>query len=685
MATEISAKKYALIFCACLLAAGSAFAAGDPFQTALQSASLKAKSAFLSGRPVYGAVGSNPLAPLVRALNGNDGGEQSAARRQELAAFSAALQNVNKVQTMAAGAGKNPREMQSLISILSAQWRMTPSQTERCRELYLGGPGASKNPSSRSQAPGAAPAVSAAQAQAAARQRAAMRKNGGFALASAQGQIAGWSSRQAQGLPGPAAAVTAERPGRGQPPRAVLPEGGPQTLRVPAVPSPEESSRARDANDLRAAEQSYRENGGTVSKSLAYWRARENPDIRPGESALGYTARITTAKIMAGALSLSGLPQFEKAVSQYGYLSATDASAGAKAKAATAAAGRAAVTFVSLGGADGALGPAFRAAGKLISKLPALARVAKASPEAAELLYGDASALDHEEFASVVGRDAGVQASLERIKNLPVSIEQKQALVRRLVETKINPAYEGADELVGRQADRLMREIPEASLGETAGLPQQAEAQIMEGRLAQARPGAAEQGGKAIYRSSKANSLKSLDNSLHAQAAREGEEGTDYIATRGRQATARQTGPFCAEHALCNLFDSHIQNREIDKVADIESKILELRPTFRETGGLSRRQIYSVAGDLAQKVGKTAVKIEPENMVSFMKETGEPVLVTVRSSENGGHAMLVGNPFRAENGKIIFETFDSNNPTGTVGYISAYDLGRIITSAIAIK
>ncbi len=685
MTPKISAKKYALIFCSCLLATRSAIAAGDPFQTALQSASLKAKNAFLSGQPVYGTPGSNPMAPLVQALNiANAQGQHTDRDRREMSAFSAALQRVDRVQTMAADGGKNPREIQSLISALSAQLRMTPLETERCRELYLGGPGASKNPTSRFPESGEPAAVSASQAQAAAKQRAAMQKNGGFALASAQGQIAGWSPRQAQSLQGFSAAVMAGWPSRGQAPRAILPEAR-ETLRVPSVPAPEESSREQDARDIRAAEQAYRENGGAVSKSLSYWRARENPDIRPGESALGYTTRITTAKIMAGVLSLSGLPQFEKAVSQYGYLSATDASADVKAKAAAAAAGRAAVTFVSLGGADGALGPAFKAGGKLLSKLPALARVADASPEAAELLYGDASAVDHEEFASVVDRDAGVQASLERIKNLPVSIEQKQALVRRLVETKINPAYKGADELVGRQTDRLMRGIPEASLEETAGLPQQAEGQIMEGRLARARPGAAEQEEKAIYRSSKANSLKSLDNSLHAEVAREGEEGTDYIATRGSQATARQIGPFCAEHALCNLFDSHLQSREIDKVADIESKILELKPTFRETGGLSRSQIYSVAGDLAQKVGKTAVKIEPENMVSFMKETGEPVLVTVRSSENGGHAMLVGNPFRAENGKIIFETFDSNNPTGTVGYISAYDLGRIITSAIAIK
>ena len=679
------AKKTGLILGACLLAAGAAFASADPFQAALQSASLKAKNAFISGQPIYGALGANPTAALVQALNApRDQDSNAAPRRLELAAFSATLQNVNTIQTMAAGDGRNPQKIQALISAAAVQWRLTPSEAERCRELYLGdASGKSGNSSGQT----ASAAVSAAQAQAAAEQRAGLQKTGAAAMASVQGQIAGWQSPGAQNIPRAPAGTTAATAfsRRGRTAGTILPEAGPQTLSIPPVPSPSQARQIKDARAVQAAAEAYRENGGAVSNSLAYWRARENPDIRSGESALGYTARITSAKVMAGLLSLSGLASFEKSVAQYGYLSATDASAGTKAKAAAAAAGHAALTFVSLGGADGVLGPAFKAGGKLLSKIPQLARVAEASPEAMDLLYGDVSAADHENFAGVVERSPDVQKMLDRIKELPISMEQKQTLVRRLIETKITPTYEGADELVGRQTDRLMREVPAASAEGTAHLPQQAEAQMMEGRLAQARPGAAPQIGADIYRSSKYNSLESLGNSLHSQVAREGDEGADYIATKGSQATAKQTGPFCAEHALCNLFDSHVQNGEIDKVADIESKILETKPEFRKTGGLSKEQIYSVASSLAQKVGKTAEEIEPENMVSFMKETGEPVLVTVRSSEDGGHAMLVGKPFRAGDGKIIFETFDSNNPTGAAGYISAFDLGRIITGAIAVK
>jgi hypothetical protein len=163
-----------------------------------------------------------------------------------------------------------------------------------------------------------------------------------------------------------------------------------------------------------------------------------------------------------------------------------------------------------------------------------------------------------------------------------------------------------------------------------------------------------------------------------------------WIETAGAQTMGRQTRGSCAYGALCNLFAHEIQ-AGIIKTKDVLRLGLQENPKFvshSEDAGLNGAQIRRVVNQLVQMTRKGLVHMGPRSMAQMMALHHEPVLVSLSVGTLGTdfnklhlHSVVIGNPFMAilPGGAItiVFETYDTNNPKGVVGYITAEHLGML--------
>ena len=277
------------------------------------------------------------------------------------------------------------------------------------------------------------------------------------------------------------------------------------------------------------------------------------------------------------------------------------------------------------------------------------------------------------------------------IQQLRVPAGDKERLVQHLVETQIHPSFK---EQVGSISRSLLEDVPRTPV-EQAGIQDLASAQILEGRLLRTKAGGDPvlSSKDAIHKAyvdtlSRNNSLEHVVNETWDSAARQ--EGK-FIKTGGGQFMPRQTRGTCPYHATCNLFNDDIQAGRLE-TKDVLKQAFEYKKSFAQRAaapdgktvlvdnGLEGSQVSELVGKMADKVGKEAVPVAPQDMVAFMRKEGKPLLVSIDTGQ-GGHVMNVGNPFTKQSNvgtEVVFQTFDTNNPTGTVGYINARTLAQLM-------
>lgn len=272
----------------------------------------------------------------------------------------------------------------------------------------------------------------------------------------------------------------------------------------------------------------------------------------------------------------------------------------------------------------------------------------------------------------------------QRILKLPLPKAEMERMLRIVALDRTNGNFEQAHLI----ADLLGSRMPDVAV-EKLSLGEVFEAEFLLGGLPRT---SASEGSRTLY--AETRYLMSRSYHVYQEGGRRAREAGEFVRTGGAQILRRQMRDTCALVG-CVLFADQVAQGKL-KTKDFLGLALEQNPFFAGRSrnipagfqGLNHIQLRAVIGTLAERFGLRVTSVFLPDLVRFMEATGQPVVVGVdtganpKTGEQTGHWLAVGNPFRFADPRsgrteIVFETYDTNNPKGTVGYIDARTLGRL--------
>lgn len=167
-------------------------------------------------------------------------------------------------------------------------------------------------------------------------------------------------------------------------------------------------------------------------------------------------------------------------------------------------------------------------------------------------------------------------------------------------------------------------------------------------------------------------------------------EVSEKVSTSAKhQIMYKQTGPTCVFGAVCNMYQGAAGVTPTDVLAAIRRE----NPAYSNTmitSNLGDLSMERISNTLATQAGRTPVSLySTVDFVRHMRNSGQPVLVAVKTGGTGRHAIVLSEAMVTKDGTVYFKTLDTNisvRPgeeaarSEKFGIITSDDLNKILAS-----